>query len=174
MSKRRGQWVGDRQIKVVNDIPVIADVVQLLAPASALESVRDIVFERAIIAFHVRRVTVATINDLSWVAWHGRVADGTTTPLEALNPRSAAKTTMAHSSIVQFGALEVPPFIRTFDSAGVLVSSLVDGSTRVSEVDFDVKRSIQRGNEGIFLTLAANSDGELDVTVQWRVYYTYS
>ncbi len=174
MAKRKGQWTGDRESKTVNDIPVIADVVQLLPPALALESIRDIVFERAIVGFQVQRILSNTITDLSWMAWHGRVADGSVIPLEALNPRSAAKTTLAHSSIVQFGVLPVPPILTTFDSAGAVVSSVVDRSVHVMEVDFDVKRSIQRGNEGIFLTLAASAADIIRVNVSWRVYYTYA
>ncbi len=100
MAKRRGQWVGDRVIQAVQMVPDVSEVIQILPPATALESIRDIVFERAIIGFGVRRLTSGTIDDLSWVAWHGRVGDNTLIPLEALNPRSASQTTMAHSSIV--------------------------------------------------------------------------
>ncbi len=53
MAKRRGQWFGDRVSHTVQDIPLIADVIQLLPPALALESIRDIVFERCICNFSV-------------------------------------------------------------------------------------------------------------------------
>jgi len=174
MAKRRGQWFGDRVAHTVNDVPLIADVIQLLEPALALESIRDIVFERCIIAFSIHRQTNTTITDLSWMAYHGRVADGSVVPLEALNPRSAAQTTMAHSSIVQFGVLPVSAVTITFDSAGVVVARDPDRAVETVMVDFDVKRSIQRGNEGIFLTLAANAQDAIQVAVQWRTYYTYA
>ncbi len=174
MAKRRGQWVGDRVIQAVQMVPDVSEVIQILPPATALESIRDIVFERAIIGFGVRRLTSGTIDDLSWVAWHGRVGDNTLIPLEALNPRSASQTTMAHSSIVQFGILPVPPVTNRFDSAGAAVGASLDLGILTEMVDFDVKRSIQRGNEGIFLTLASTLDSVVNVTVQWRCYYTYA
>ncbi len=174
MAKRRGQWFGDRVAHTVNDIPVIADVIQLLPPALALESIRDIVFERCIIDFSVFRANTTSVTDMEWMAWHGRVADGSVVPLEALNPRSAAQTTMAHSSIVQVGALPVPANIKTFDSAGAVVATIASGEVMVEHVDFSVKRSIQRGNEGIFLTIAASVADILQVAVRWRTYYTYA
>ncbi len=174
MAKRQGQWVGDSVAHTVRQVPAIADVIQLLPPATALESIRDIVFERCIISFAITRILTSTITDVSWMAWHGRVGDNTLIPLEALNPRSASQTTMAHSSIVQFGGLPVPPTVRTFDSAGAFVGD--DNNREVMErsVDFDVKRSIQRGNEGIWLTIAASVDDIVRVRVTWRTYYTYA
>lgn len=174
MAKRRGQWYGDRQQQGLNDIPVIADVIQLLPPALALESIRDIVFERCIISFSVTRILNTDITDARWMAYHGRVADGSVIPLEALNPRSASSTTMAHSSIVQFGALPVPATLVTFDSAGSAVTTPVNREVMIHEVDFDVKRSIQRGNEGIFLTMACNVQDVVRADVCWRTYYTYA
>ncbi len=174
MAKRRGQWYGDREIKTAQQVPLIADVVQLLPPATALESIRDIVFERCIITFGMTRINATPITDLEWMAWHGRVGDNTLIPLEALNPRSASSTTMAHSSIVQFGQLPVPGIIKSFDSSGVFVNNDTDDSVVVMEVDFDVKRSIQRGNEGIWLTVAAGLDDVVRVNVAWRTYYTYA
>ncbi len=108
------------------------------------------------------------------MAWHGRVEDGTVIPLEALNPRSASQTTMAHSSIVQVGALPVPAVMRGFDSSGVFQTLQVGNDTQVMQADFDVKRSIQRGNEGIFLTFAASAPDVLRVNTMWRTYYTYA
>lgn len=174
MAKRRGQWFGDRVAHTVNDVPLIADVIQLLEPALALESIRDVVFERCILTFSIKRNNQTNITDLMWMAYHGRVADGSVVPLEALNPRSAAKTTMAHSSIVQVGVLPVPTYVRSFDSAGAFVSSEGDGSVLVAEYDFDVKRSIQRGNEGIFLTVASSIADVVQVNIMWRTYYTYA
>ncbi len=174
MAKRRGQWFGDRVSKSVNDIPVIADVVQLLPPALALESIRDIVFERCIIEFSIGRILTTDVTDLEWMAWHGRVADGSVVPLEALNPRSAAATTMAHSSIVQVGALPIPGTHSTFDSAGALVNTIRNRDVMTVSIDFDVKRSIQRGNEGIFLTFACSAPDVVRVMTLWRTYYTYA
>ncbi len=174
MAKRRGQWFGDRVSQAINDIPLVADVIQLLPPALALESIRDIVFERAIIGFQIHRTAVNRLTDLSWMAYLGRVEDGSIIPLEALNPRSASKTTMAHASNVQFGVLPIPATVRSFDSAGSFVAS--DESEEVFSVmvDFDVKRSVARGNEGIFLTMAASLSSVVQVSVQWRTYYTYA
>ncbi len=174
MAKRRGQWFGDREARTIAAVPAISDVVQLLPPALALESIRDIVFERCIIDFQIHRLQNNTITDLSWMAWHGRVADGSVVPLEALNPRSAAQTTMAHSSIVQVGALPVPGVTITFDSAGAVVARDPNREVMVEHVDFDVKRSIQRGNEGIFLTMAADTAAIMQVNIRWRTYYTYA
>jgi len=174
MAKRRGQWFGDRRAHTVQSVPLIADVIQLLPPALALESIRDIVFERCVLSISTSRLAAGAIRDIEWMAWHGRVADGTAIPLEALNPRSAAQTTMAHSSIVQVGALELGGVSRLFDSAGVLVSTIEDAEVKVSKYDFDVKRSIQRGNEGIFLTIAANLADVVNAVVFWRTYYTYA
>lgn len=174
MAKRRGQWFGDRLQSTVNDIPLIADVIQLLPPALALESIRDIVFERCILLFSVTRVLTNDVTDVSWVAWHGRVGDGTVIPLEALNPRSASSTTMAHSSIVQTGRLPVPGVNTRFDSAGAVTGATINGAVMVMEYDFDVKRSIQRGNEGIFLTLACSVQDVIRVDTLWRTYYTYA
>ncbi len=174
MAKRRGQWVGDRVAHTVQDPPLIADVIQLLPPALALESIRDIVFERCILNLSIHRLLTTTVTDVCWMAYHGRVADGSVVPLEALNPRSAAQTTMAHSSIVQVGALPVPDVKVRFDSNGVETGRSISGELMVREYDFDVKRSIQRGNEGIFLTLAANSSDVVQVSVFWRTYYTYA
>ncbi len=174
MAKRRGQWTGDRVANTINDIPLISDVIQLLPPALALESIRDIVFERCILQFSIHRLTTNTLTDVQWMAWHGRVADGSVVPLEALNPRSAAQTTMAHSSIVQVGSLPVPAIIKIFDSTGTVTLSEEDGSVLVREYDFSVKRSIQRGNEGIFLTIAASQQSVVQANVKWRTYYTYA
>ncbi len=174
MAKRRGQWFGDRVSQAINDIPLVADVIQLLPPALALESIRDIVFERCIIAFSISRLALNTITDLEWMVYHGRVADGSVIPLEALNPRSASSTTMAHSSILQVGALPVPPVTITFDSAGAVVARDPNRAIMVKEVDFDVKRSIQRGNEGIFLTMACSSQDVVEVNTLFRTYYTYA
>ncbi len=174
MAKRRGQWFGDRAQSAVNDIPLIADVIQLMPPANALESIRDVVFERAIICFAVTRVLNNSVTDVSWMAYHGRVADASVIPLEALNPRSASSTTMAHGNIVQIGRLPVPPVGVTFDSAGAVVNNPITREVMVSEVDFDVKRSIKRGTEGIFLTLACDVQDAIRVDTLWRVYYTYA
>ncbi len=174
MAKRRGQWFGDRVAHTVNDIPVIADVIQLLPPALALESIRDIVFERCILILSLHRLLTNTVTDCSWMAYHGRVADGTAIPLEALNPRSAAQTTMAHSSIVQVGALPIPGIIQRFDNTGTLTSNDITREVKTRMWDFDVKRSIQRGNEGIFLTIAASVQDAVQVSVLWRTYYTYA
>ncbi len=174
MAKRRGQWFGDSVSQSLNDIPLIADVIQLLPPANALESIRDIVFERCIIAFSVTRLLFDNVTDVEWMAYHGRVADGSVVPLEALNPRSAAQTTMAHGTILQFGALPVPAIIRSFDSAGAFNSRAVAEEIIVEMVDFDVKRSINRGTEGIFLTMAAEVQDAIHVRTTWRTYYTYA
>ncbi len=174
MAKRKGQWFGDRRQQAVRDIPTTADVIQLLPPATALESIRDIVFERVIIGFSIQRINTNSISDLSWMAYHGRVANNTLIPLEALNPRLADETTMAHSSIVQFGVLPVPEIHETFDSAGAVVAARISEELMTVMVDFDVKRSIQRGNEGIWLTMAAAVTLSVRVSVNWRTYYTYA
>ncbi len=174
MARRRGQWFGDRELKTANDQPVIADVVQLLPPALALESIRDIVFERCILTFGISRILASAITDLEWFAWHGRVADGSVIPLEALNPRSAASTTLAHSTIMQFGQLPVPSTYPVFDSTGTLISTEIDRAVLVKEVDFDVKRKIERDSQGVFLTVAASTQDVLRVNIAWRTYYTYA
>ncbi len=174
MAKRRGQWFGDRVAHTTQQVPDTTDVVQLLPPALALESIRDIVFERCVLTFGVSRILTNTITDVEWMAYLGNVADGSVIPLEALNPRSAADTTLAHASIMQFGQLPVPPVIKTFDSAGAVVNSVIDGAVLTKEYDFDVKRSVQRGAQGIFLTMAASVSDVIRLNVAWRTYYTYA
>ncbi len=174
MAKRRGQWFGDRVAHTVNDIPLIADVIQLLPPATALESIRDIVFERTILNMCITRLSTASLTDAYWMAYHGRIADSTGLPTEALNPRSASQSTMANATIVQVGPLSVPPVVKAFDSAGVITSFELNSEVQTMTYDFDVKRSINRGSEGIFLTLAAFTQDVLQVHVQFRTYYTYA
>ncbi len=174
MATRRGQWTGDRVAQSIRQVPIIGEVIQLLPVADALESVRDLVFERCIIAFSVHRQDENGVTDLSWMAYKGRVADNTAIPLEALNPRSASKTTMAHGSIVQIGSLPIPSVNTRFDSAGAEVGNSINREVKVAMVDFDVKRSIQRNTEGIFFTMAASADNVVQVNVLFRTYYTYA
>ncbi len=174
MAKRSGQWFGGTVVKTIPSAPVIADVVQLLEPADSLESVRALVFERCVLTLSVRRITASDVSELLWMVYKGRVADGSVIPLEALNPRSASNTTLAHASILQFGALSVPAIVRSFDSAGAFVTSEDDGALIAHQVDFDVKRSLSRNTEGIFLTMGCNSASTCNVTVAWRTYYTYA
>ncbi len=174
MAKRRGQWYGDSVAKTVNDIPLVADVVQILPSVASLESVRDVVFERCIIAFCITRLSTASVTDCYWMAYHGYLLDGSSTPTEALNPRSASSFTLAHGSIMQFGALTVPPVVKAFDSAGVITSFELNSEVQVVEVDFDVKRSLNRGNEAIMLTMAASAQDVISVRVGFRTYYTYA
>lgn len=172
--KRRGQWFGDRRAQTVEQIPAIVDVIQLLPPASALESIRDIVFERCVLNFSVSRLTTAVVTDMYWMAYKGKVGQGTVIPLEALNPRSAAQTTMATADIVQVGALPTPPVIHAIDSAGVSQGTLTTREVSAMTFDFHVKRSINRGSEGIFLTVACSADEAITLDVMWRTYYTYA
>ncbi len=174
MTKRRGQWFGDRRAITVPDIPGEGDPIMLLEPAQSLESIRDIVFERCILCLSIHRLGIATITDFEYMVYLGRVADGSTIPLEALNPRSALQTTMAHASIMHVGALPVPPVTHTFDSAGAYVSTITNREVQVVNLDFSVKRSVNRNSEVILLTMATDVDSIVQVNVLWRTYYTYA
>ncbi len=174
MAKRSGQWVGDRVAQAVQQVPGTGDVIQLLTPALALESIRDIVYERCILEFSIRRTTASTITGVTWMVYKGTVATGSIIPLEALNPNSAAKTTMAHGTIMQVGMLPVPPVNVRFDSAGAFVGETISKEVMTMAYDFHVKRSLHRDSEGVFLTIASNLDDVVDVNVLFRSYYTYA
>ncbi len=174
MAKRRGQWVGDRRAQTIENLPSTTDVIQLLEPADNLESIRDIVFERCVLNFSVHRLTTNTVTDAAWMVYLGRVNTGTVIPQEALNPRDASKFTMAQATILQVGVLPIPGTNTTFDSAGAIVTTATNREVMTVEYDFHVKRSVARGSEGIFLTMACSGDEIIQANVLWRVYYTYA
>jgi len=166
--RRRGQWFGDSQLITLQAGNDVAEVIQILPPANALESIRDIVFERVIIGFQNRRVLTSVVEGCAWMVWKGAVITGTTTPLQALTPLSQLDFSWADKDIMQYGVLPVPPIF--FDG----VANAITQELTSSMVDFNVKRSIHRANEGIFLVVRADNGGVVKCNVSWRLYYTYA
>ncbi len=173
MADRQGQWFGDSVLKTLETTSV-AEVIQLLPTNTILESARDVVFERSIITFQTRRLLTTAVEGCGFIVWKGNVLSGTTTPVEALDPLSLSTFSWAHKSIMRFGKLEVPGIIQSFDSAGAFVNKATDQRLTAQEVDFDVKRSVGRANEGIFLAVTADVSSVLKCLVTWRTYYTYA
>jgi len=167
--KRSGQWFGDAFIKTVLAGPNVADVIQLLPTVTSVQSPRDVVFERSIVNFQTRRIGVSTVEALGFIVWKGLVLSGTTTPVEALDPNSTSTFSWSHGSIMHYGTLHVPALIPVGDAATRQISEEVTSH----EIDFSVKRSVQRANEGIFLMVSADISSQVRVNTTFRTYYTY-
>ncbi len=171
--KRSGQWFGDSFLKTLEP-STVAEIIQLMPTATLLESARDVVFERCIITFQSRRLLTGVVEGCAWLAWKGSVLSGTGTPVEALDPLSQSTFSWAHSSIMQFGALEVPPITDSFDSTGAFVGTKFRRELTNDMVDFDVKRSVSRANEGIFLLVSCDVAATVKCNITFRTYYTYA
>ncbi len=174
MAKRSGQWFGDSELQTIIAGAAVAQVIQLLPTVASLQSMRDIVFERVIISFQSRRILSAAIEGYAFVVWKGNVLSGTTTPVEALDPLSQSTFSWSHGSIMQYGVLDVPREQKSFDSAGAFVSQTPAVDLLSHMVDFDVKRSVNRANEGIFLKVSADVSSNIKCNITWRTYYTYA
>ncbi len=167
MAKRKGQWFGNSILQTT--VPSeAAQVIELLPVRASLGVARDLVFERSIVSFQVRRVAAGVVEGCGYVVWHGGVNPTTGSPLQVFNPlQVAGPEEWANKNIMRFGPLDVPPVY--FD--GIAISA--DQSLRAVQVDFDVKRSVAGGNEAIFLQVAADVAAKVKVLVTWRTYYTY-
>jgi len=168
--KRSGQWIGDSFLKTIQGGGAVSELITLLPTAEQLDVPRDIVFERVIITMQVRRILVSAVEGFAWMIYKTGVLSGTSTPLEALNPLSQSTFSWSHGSIMQFGGLDVPPFI----SRGNDGVAQIDGSVHTTEVDIHVKRSIKRANETVVLMIAADITNVLKVNTTFRTYYTYA
>ncbi len=170
MAKRQGQWFGGGVLQTVLAGAAVAQVVQLLPTVTAIEAPRDIVAERTIISFQTRRLNFNNVSALAYVVWRGKVASGTSTPLESLDPLSQSGFEWAEAQIMHYGPLEVPEvLVNGFTGAEGL-------SRRVTaeQVEVVVKRKVARANEGIFLAVTCDVSSVVSTNITWRTYYTYA
>jgi len=172
MTKRKGQWFGDSVLLTIGTGTTVGEVVQLLPTAAALESMRDVVFERCILSMQTRRISTSAIEGYAYMVWKGDVLSGTSTPTEALNPLSQSTFSWAHGSIMHYGPLRVPPVLEVFD--GVAPATKLSQELTAEQVEIVVKRKINRANEGIFLMVANDFGSTLKCNITWRTYYTYA
>lgn len=170
MSKgRSGQWFGN-SVLLTLETTATDQVQKLLPEATALESIRDLVFERSIVSFQTRRILANTVEGCAYVVWHGGVDPATGDPLQTFDPLSQDSFVWANKNIMRFGPLPVQPVVMTPSTD----TQIANREISALQIDFDVKRSIARANEAVFIAVAADVAATVKCLVTWRTYYTYA
>jgi len=170
MAKRQGQWFGDAVLQVIKAGATGAEVIDVLPHAASLQTVRSLVFERVIIGFQTRRTSINPVEGYGFTLWHGMVAPASGVPSDVIDPNSLESNVWADKRIMQCGRLPVPG--TAFDS--IADNLIITQELTAEQVDVTVKRSVNRGTEGIFLKVSADASDVLKCFITWRVYYTYA
>jgi len=168
--KRQGQWFGDAVLQTITAGSAEAQVIDILPPALSLESIRDLVFERAIIGFNTRRLNTTVVEGYGFVLWHGMINPATQVKSDPIDPNSLLSNVWADKRIMQVGRLHVPAL--QFDSTAQ--AAVVSQEVTAEEVDVGVKRSVNRGTEGVFLKVSTDVTSTVKCFITWRCYYTYA
>jgi len=170
MARRSGQWFGDSVLQQVTAGGGVSNVIQLLPTVTALESMRDIVFERCILSLQTRRIDAAVIEGLAYIVWKGEVLSGTSTPTEGMDALSTSSFSWAHGRVMHYGPMHVPAVL----SNGSSGTHQVTGEVTAEQVEIVVKRKVNRANEGIFMRVSCDLSDAVKVNITWRTYYSYA
>lgn len=161
------KWCGGSDLSSPALTPVVANIIPLCPSVSAAEY-SDVTVLRTILMFSVRRILTTAFAELAFVMWEGKVLDGTSTPVEAVDPLSTNTFSYADTNVMHWQQLPVPPNMEAFDGGAALTQEV-----QVTMVDIKAKRRLRRQNHEIHLLMGSGLNAAVQVRLQWRLLMSY-
>ena len=139
--------------------------VHLLCPSlNITDGNLDVLFERLLLSFALRRQTVSgTVQNIAYFVAMQKTDSTTGFPTEVLNPLSTDADHLANRNILAWGQLPVPATNTAFDGVTDVASTRLNSEVHL--VDVKVRRRLMRSTDAICLTLVADDS----LTVEQRI-----
>ncbi len=172
-SKRSYKWCGDSKQQNIEDFAsTTKGEVIILCPLVGINDYSDVVLERTLVHFSIRRQTGAELQNLNaMVAVQPADKGDITRPSNTLDPTSSTAQDFSAKNILRWGSLAVPPVV-IIPSTDVSAAGL---EVFVTEWDIPVKRRLDRERELLTLTVAVSQGDSnvLSMNVMWRCLLSY-
>ena len=169
-SKKSYKWCGTGQTRVVETaVSTTTAELLILCPVVSIAAYNNVIIERTIINFSIRRDTAGDILALAAMVCVQPVATGTALPVQSLDALDTSDAAYGAGNILHWEALPVPALV--YDSTGDTMR--VDGSVDHVQWDIPVKRKLNRERECLVLTINSDVSSVVKVFMQSRVLLLY-
>ncbi len=172
--KRSGEWLGGA--KLITPAPDVstttAEIIALIEPIGVGDSVgvRTRFNIEAIYAhFSIRRLGIAEVEAMGFMVYQIQPSEASSLPLAALDALSTTARAYSNKAIMMMAPLPIPPFLASSDLATAIPSDEV----MVVHHEFQANRKHDRANQVLCMAVNAETDLEVSVFVQWRIWVTY-
>jgi len=169
-SKRSYKWCGQAIVRLPETaVSTTKAEVVVLCPAVGPEDYSDVVLERTIINFSIRRATNAQLDGFAGVVAVQAVdsADDSR-PVQIIDALSVLAPEYSAKNILRWRALPVPAVLLEADNTAVTSSEVL-----AVEWDIPVKRRMDRVREMLTLNINTDVSNVLSCFIQSRVLLSY-
>ena len=168
-TKKSFKWCGTGQTRSPETaVSTTAAEVLILCPVVSIAAYNDVVVERSIINFSIRRELTSDVLALAALLSVQPIVQGGILPVQVLDALSTDDADYGAKNILHWESLPIPALLEAFDGGGK-----ISGEVKHIQWDVPVKRRLNRERE--LLTLNINSDvsSVLNIFMQSRVLLSY-
>ena len=167
--KKAYKWCGTGQTRTVETaVSTSTAEVLILCPVVSIAAYNDVVVERTILNFAIRRELTSDVLALAAMVCVQPIVTGGILPVQVLDALSTDDADYGAKNILHWESLPIPALLEAFDGGGK-----ISGEVAHVQWDIPVKRRLNRERE--LLTLNINSDvtAVIKVFMQSRVLLSY-
>ncbi len=172
--QREYQWLGGGQLIVpeTDASTTTAEVIQLIPAQPTSEVVggrTQFLIEAIYLNFSIRRETITELDALGFLVYQGALAEGGSTPAQALDALSTLDRSYSNKAIMMQCPLPVPKIALSGD----LLSATTDAEIKVMHHEYQAKRKHDRSAQVLCMTVNSDVSSVCSVFVQWRVLVSW-